>query len=379
MSFKQKNFGSIKFLIDGKSAFNQIIKRIRKAKKSIFINMFIWRDDKIGNIIARELLDSANKGVKITISKDMLGVVFERAEEKKQSFFHKDFNLFFWFKYKLIDFFYYTPGESSSSKQKFNELAHSLLNHKNIFVEKDCVKKDHSKYYIFDDEILILGGMNIEDRTVYHDVRGVLWNDYMVEFNGKRFVRELNLGFKGRKFRNECGVDFVFNTTKYIKRFEIKNVILKLLSSAKKNVDVQMAYFGDKDISNMIVEIANKGVKVSIILPKKSNLQNDLNFKVLKDILARAEGNVKVFLCKNMIHSKMVVVDDNTVLLGSANFSKQTMNKLSELDVLIHRKSSGFLNGIRKSLNFHKKNSKLIHNVDQLRFNKFKAFLEGFF
>ncbi len=43
-----------------------------------------------------------------------------------------------------------------------------------------------------------------------------------------------------------------------------------------------------------------------------------------------------------MIHSKMVVVDDNTVLLGSANFSKQTMNKLSELDVLIHRKSSGF-------------------------------------
>jgi len=46
---------NVKLLIDGKESFGRILYRIRNAKKSIHINIFIWRDDVIGNLIGDEL------------------------------------------------------------------------------------------------------------------------------------------------------------------------------------------------------------------------------------------------------------------------------------------------------------------------------------
>ena len=68
-------------LIDGKNAFNEIINSINNAKKSVKINMFIWRDDNIGNKIALALLNSANRGVNVEISVDRYGIICEKTEE----------------------------------------------------------------------------------------------------------------------------------------------------------------------------------------------------------------------------------------------------------------------------------------------------------
>ena len=45
-------YQDFKLLVDGKQAFPSNIKEIENASKNIFINMFIWRDDVIGNKIA---------------------------------------------------------------------------------------------------------------------------------------------------------------------------------------------------------------------------------------------------------------------------------------------------------------------------------------
>ena len=63
---------------------------MREARESIYINMFIWRDDVIGNTIARELLEAADRGVKVEIVKDRYGILCEYSEEDQSSFFHKD-------------------------------------------------------------------------------------------------------------------------------------------------------------------------------------------------------------------------------------------------------------------------------------------------
>ena len=54
-----------------------------------FTNMFIWRDDRIGNRIAKAILTAADRGVKVYLSVDRYGVVLEKSEECKRSFFHK--------------------------------------------------------------------------------------------------------------------------------------------------------------------------------------------------------------------------------------------------------------------------------------------------
>ena len=78
----------MQLLIDGAAAFPEILRCIEAARRSIRINMFIWRDDVIGNRVAQAVLDAANRGVAVEISVDRYGVVLEKAEECKRSFFH---------------------------------------------------------------------------------------------------------------------------------------------------------------------------------------------------------------------------------------------------------------------------------------------------
>ncbi len=371
----QKN---IKLLIDGEQSFKKIISRIKEARKSIYINIFIWRDDKIGNIIGNELLKAANRGVKVEISKDKLGSVFEKAEENKQSFLHKSFNFGLWLRQKLVDSFYYTQGEANSSKQKDNELVNLLMNHKNIKIYNQKVKGDHSKYYIFDNKYLITGGMNIEDRTVYSDVSGQKWNDYMVDIEGELLIGKLKNRLRGVGRENNSWFEFVLNSKNNIRNFEIKSTMLNLLSSAKKKVHIQMAYFGDKDITKKIIEIVNNGIDLTIILPKTPNLRKDYNYKIMKQIIKKTNNKAKIYLCKNMLHAKMMDIDEEKILLGSANMNKLTMEQLSELDMLIVG-DIPFTNKIRNSISNHIKNSQKIETLEQLRFNQVKAFMEGLF
>ena len=80
---------TITLLVNGEAAFPEIIRCIEYAKSSIEINMFIWRDDRIGNRIAEAILSAADRGVKVYLSVDRYGVVLEKSEECKRSFFHK--------------------------------------------------------------------------------------------------------------------------------------------------------------------------------------------------------------------------------------------------------------------------------------------------
>ena len=77
-------------LVDGSAAFDEILRCIDAAEKSIMINMFIWRDDTIGNRLGRAILHAADRGVRITISVDRVGMVLELCEESERSFFHQN-------------------------------------------------------------------------------------------------------------------------------------------------------------------------------------------------------------------------------------------------------------------------------------------------
>ena len=63
------------------------------------------------------------------------------------------------------------------------------MNHPNIEVSKDVFKADHSKYYIFDDDIVIMGGVNIEDKENGKDMQNRQYQDYMIKLEGKEHVK----------------------------------------------------------------------------------------------------------------------------------------------------------------------------------------------
>ena len=362
----------LKLLVDGDEAFKNILHHIKTAKKSVYANVFIWRDDKIGNIIAKALLRAAERGVQVTISKDRLGSVFEKGEENKQSFFHKGFDTRLLFQEKIVLLSYHTLRKSIRSIQKTNPLVQTLLEHKNIHIDKKHIKKDHSKYFIFDDNIIITGGVNIEDRQVFPDITGKLWNDYMIELKGKLFVKLLQKRLQGKINQNtNSWFDFVANSKHH---FELKQAILALLSSAKKEIKIIMAYLGDPDITKKLIEMSNTGIDITLLAPQKANIQNDLNYKIMKHLLTKSD--IKICLSKYMIHAKMIFIDDAITLVGSANLNKQTMKQLCELNILVKGKNLPFTQDVRQSITKHLQNSTLITDPSILQYRFWKSFLE---
>lgn len=363
----------------GKEAFPRIIEKIEKAEKSIMVGMFVWREDEIGNQIAEKLVEAANRGVNIHIIKDKLGMVFELAEENKKSLFHNEFDLKLMIQAMAMDIFYPMDGKSKYRRQTKNLLYQQLVNNDNIKVDKDKVLSDHSKYYIFDDSTLIMGGMNIENKSIYTDVEGKEYIDFMVELAGNKYVKKFydKINYVDQQ-QNDENIEFIVNLKNNTNRnFEVKNKFLELLSSAKESVTIVMAYVGDKDVTNKIIEIANKGIDITLLLPEKANLQNNLNMKVLIRIMKETSNKVNAYLSKKMVHAKMIIIDDQIVTFGSANINKNGMTKLSELNILINKSSfKGFNEKLKISLHENFKNSIKISDSNMIKYNQVKALIE---
>jgi phosphatidylserine/phosphatidylglycerophosphate/cardiolipin synthase-like enzyme len=73
----------LELLVDGEQAFNEILSAIDATESSIFVQTFIWKDDHIGNRTVSKLKSAADRGVLVTIRKDLLGTVFELGDMLK--------------------------------------------------------------------------------------------------------------------------------------------------------------------------------------------------------------------------------------------------------------------------------------------------------
>ena len=99
-------FGKSKLLVDGAMAFEEILNCINTSQNSVLINMFIWREDAIGIRLANAVLSAADRGVRVTISVDRVGMVLERCEEQGRSFFHRNPDLIERFKIAFLKLSY---------------------------------------------------------------------------------------------------------------------------------------------------------------------------------------------------------------------------------------------------------------------------------
>lgn len=378
MIVKDELYKDITLLIDGKNAFPVILNFINNAKKSIKINMFIWRDDDIGNKIANAVLEAANRGVKIEISKDRYGVVLEKSEEEKKSFFHKKQSLIEKVKIKTLELFYPMPNTPKKAKDEETDIYLKLMNHPNIIVSKDTFKADHSKYYIFDDEILILGGINIEDKENGKDKQGRIYQDYMVKLTGQKYVYEFLTKYKDKvNLSGEIffGINYRESNDKF---FEMERLYLDMINSSKKELYITMAYFSPlKKFLDAIVEAYQRGVKINILIPEKANYQSDSNLKTIKQLLKRTNNGIKVYLSKKMVHTKMII-NENYISFGSSNITKKAFKQLMELNIFVKNEDSEFKELFFESINENYRLSTTVNSYQEIKYNKFYAFIEGF-
>ncbi len=372
-----KTYQDFTLLVDGKEAFPEIINCINNAKNSIKINMFIWRDDVIGNEIANAVLETAKRGVKVDISIDRYGLVLEKCEETKKSFFHKEQTLVEKIKIKTLEKIYQKDNKIIP-RDEHTKLYNDILNNPNITVSKDIFKADHSKYYIIDDEILILGGINIEDKENGADMQGREYQDYMIKIANKSVVEEFKRKLKDGTNSSD---DYFFgvNQKKGKERFfEMEELYLEMIKKSKKKLFITMAYFSSlKNFIKEIVEANNRNVEVTILIPKNANFQDDTNKATIKKIMKLTDNKVNVYLCDKMVHTKMIINDDY-ISIGSTNITKKAFNQLDELNLFIKNIDSDLKDKLLASIKENINRSIKIKHYKEIKYNKTLASIERF-
>ena len=374
-----KTIGESKLLVDGAMAFEEILNCINAAETSILINMFIWREDAIGIRLANAVLSAADRGVRVIISVDRVGMVLERCEEQGRSFFHRNPDLIERFKIAFLKLSYPQNFGKAKTHSDCPGLLEKILSHPNITIERERKKNDHSKYYVIDDQILILGGINVEDKECGADCSGRVYQDYMLKLESRDYVQTF---FDKLRHNRDTADGYRFrlnNKTLPEPLFEMKDSFLSIINNAKRELVIVMAYFAPlPSIIGAIVSAWQRGVKIRILTPENPNFQKNSNRKTLSTLMKRCSNDIEVVFSPKMIHTKLVY-SDNVIMFGSCNITNLAFKQLGELDIEFNNLDTPLATHIKESVEENFSISHTISDYRQIKYSPFVAWLEGRF
>jgi len=383
------------FFVNGKDAFEYLVDAISKATKSIDIHMFIWRDDELGQLIARSILNAADRDVQVTISKDLIGGIFEYAEESRRSLLHERLPLKLKIMAALLSIAYPMKGKPKKVDHQTSPLAKAMFCHPNIKIHHQKILNDHSKYIIIDHNILIISGMNFELKEWKYDLLGRPYHDFMMAIEDIQVIELFEQAKKQgghpnitlfSKELNDTDVthselpsqfDLIMNTEvngEYF--FNGRKALINRLKQAKQQVTVVMAYIGDKQIMDTFIELSKKGIQIIMYLPENANLQNDLNHYQMKNLLRLTGDKITIYRCKHMIHGKLLQIDHDYMTFGSMNLNKAAMDTLKETNIGCYLSSFGIDKTLARELEHIKANSTKVEGWKTIKYNPIKMLLE---
>lgn len=108
--------------------------------------------------------------------------------------------------------------------------------------------------------------------------------------------------------------------------------IVKALAGARKSILVSAYSFTSKDLANAVLDAKKRNVTVKLILDKSQSSQR----YSASTFFANLGFDLRIDVKHAIYHNKVMIIDDNTVITGSFNFTKAAETKNAE-NVLIIR------------------------------------------
>ena len=312
---------------DGKLFFNELLESLKKAKKSINIEFYIFKNDDIGTKILNVLEEKAKEGVEVRLLYDSVG---------SRSLSRNVLN-------KLIN-----------EGGKVGEFFPSWLK----FININMNFRNHRKIVVIDNNVGFVGGFNVGDEYLGKDSKFGYWRDTHIKFTGSA-VNDLNLRFladwryatkeevsleeifeanEENSNSNNVGMQIVSSGPNLSDKYEIKMAYLKMIQKAKKYLYIQSPYLIiDNSISDSLKLAAASGVDVKIMIPGKGDhpFVYWANLVYAGDLIK--EG-IRVFhYDKNaFLHAKTVVIDDEVCSIGTANMDTRSFELNFEVSSFIY-------------------------------------------
>lgn len=113
-----------------------------------------------------------------------------------------------------------------------------------------------------------------------------------------------------------------------------RQIVLNAINSAQKSIHVMAYSFTAPDIITALASAKDRGVDVKIVVDEKGNRTKSslaaMNYVVNHGIELRTDNDFKIQ------HDKVLIIDSNTVELGSFNFTYSAEKYNSENAMVIH-------------------------------------------
>lgn len=116
-----------------------------------------------------------------------------------------------------------------------------------------------------------------------------------------------------------------------------ESLVVKVIDSAKRDIKVMAYSFTSAPVVSALAQAQHRGVKVSVVADQKSNVSEDRSGKARAALsaLVNAGADVRTISVYPIAHDKVIIVDGNTVELGSYNYSAAAAKSNSE-NVLVN-------------------------------------------
>lgn len=314
----------VKLISDGKDKFDRMLEDISKAKHHIHVTYYIFRGDQIGKKLVKALEEKAKEGVEVKVLYDPVG-----ARVLGKHFFDR-----------LVNF----GGQAEPFFGSRFFLINLRLNYRN-----------HRKIVVVDGEIAYTGGFNVGDDYLGLYEKMGYWRDTHLRIEGNgvltlqtRFLMDWNASVKDENVEYDESY-FPFsplkgNTDMQIvssgpdnEMHAIKKGFIKMISMAKESVYIQTPYFIPDEALMETLKIALlAGIHVKIMIPNKPD-HPFIYRATLSYVAELIHYGGEVYIYDNgFLHSKTIVIDEELLSVGTANFDIRSFKLNFEVNAFIY-------------------------------------------
>jgi cardiolipin synthase len=292
---------SVRLLDGGAEAFPRMLQAIAQARRYVHLEVYAFSSSGVGAAFVEALEAALDRGVKLRLILDGWGSAAD--------------------------------GRALVSRLRARGAEATLYN-RLLALFGGHFRRNHRKILLVDDEVAILGGINIGDEYS-GSASEPGWADVALEIHGPACAR------LGKKLRREKQAAGDANAPVHIflsggggRRLE-KRYHRAFRASAKQLLVAHAYFLPSPSLLTAMFRAARRGARVQLLLAGRS----DVPFaRAATRTLYRSliKAGIEVYeWTESVLHAKIAVVDDQRLLVGSFNldpFSRSNLETLVEVD-----------------------------------------------
>lgn len=327
-------------LTNGDQIFPAMLEAINGAKRRISFETYIYDNGDVANQFTAALEAATRRGVRVNLVVDSVGA----------------------------------SGMSRDDIKRLESAGCTIGNFHSLrwYNVEDVNYRTHRKILVVDGDVGFTGGAGVADHWLGHAQDKDHWRDTQVRMRGP-IVRLLEGAFYEnffetagvaspelddlRKEEDETGSSLVLRSSPTGGSGDLKRLYLLGIASARRSIDIESPYFVTDESSEWSLRDAvSRGVKIRILVEGDKTDAMPVKYASREAYERLMALGIEIYEYQpTMMHAKVLVVDGEWSMFGSANFDNRSLELNDELNVavtdrdLAHRFTVDFEQDLRVS------------------------------